>query len=151
MLAESIAWIPKVPLPSKVWVSSNNDHTVFIVDTLRKFYWELSACGPLLPWLGSPWVANNVRVFNLARSYRYQRTGYYVSLLAAARGHRPMPDVEAIQDLKSRTVLRLASEDLLDLVQRSLHPIQSDHFVLSAYFGRNLPKRHDRLAAALCQ
>jgi len=31
-----------------------------------------------------------VRVFNLCRSYRYQSIGYYVSLLAAARGHRPL-------------------------------------------------------------
>src|SRR5690606_1844452 len=28
------------------------------------------------------------RVINLCRSHRYQSTGYYVSLLAAARGHR---------------------------------------------------------------
>jgi hypothetical protein len=33
------------------------------------------------------------RVFNLCQSYRYQRSGYYVSLLAGARGHRPLPDV----------------------------------------------------------
>ena len=31
------------------------------------------------------------RVVNLSRSYKYQSNGYYVSLLAAARGHRPMP------------------------------------------------------------
>ena len=31
------------------------------------------------------------RVFNLCRSYRYQSLGYYVSLLAEARGHRVMP------------------------------------------------------------
>ena len=92
-----------------------------------------------------------VRVFNLARSYRYQRTGYYVSLLAAARGHRPLPDVEAIQDLKSPSVIRLVSDELLDLVQKSLAPIQSRHFVLSVYFGRNVAKRHDRLAGALFQ
>jgi len=36
------------------------------------------------------------RVFNLCQSYRYQRCGYYVSLLAGARGHRPLPDVSTI-------------------------------------------------------
>ena len=30
----------------------------------------------------------HARVFNLCRSYAYQSVGYYVSLLAAARGHR---------------------------------------------------------------
>ena len=31
------------------------------------------------------------KVFNLCRSYGYQSAGYYVSLLAAARGHKPLP------------------------------------------------------------
>ena len=39
----------------------------------------------------------NLRIFNLCRSYRYQSIGYYVSLLAAAREHRPLPDVQTIQ------------------------------------------------------
>ena len=30
----------------------------------------------------------NVRIFNLSRSYSYQSRGYYVSLLAEARGRR---------------------------------------------------------------
>jgi hypothetical protein len=33
------------------------------------------------------------RVFNLCRSYGYQTVGYYVSLLATARGHKPLPSV----------------------------------------------------------
>jgi glutathione synthase/RimK-type ligase-like ATP-grasp enzyme len=90
-----------------------------------------------------------LKVFNLCRSYRYQKTGYYVSLLATARGHRPMPSVATIQGLKSPTILRVAAEELEDLAQRSLAPIQSDEFTLSIYFGRNVAKRHDRLSAAL--
>ena len=42
------------------------------------------------------------KVFNLCRSYRYQTGGYYVSLLAEARGHRPMPSISTLQDLRSR-------------------------------------------------
>ena len=33
------------------------------------------------------------RVYNLCKYYRYQSLGYYVSLLAEARGHRPLPSV----------------------------------------------------------
>ncbi|MBI1913504.1 MAG: RimK-like ATPgrasp N-terminal domain-containing protein, partial [Planctomycetes bacterium] len=33
------------------------------------------------------------KLFNLCRSYRYQSTGYYVSLLAEARGHKPLPSI----------------------------------------------------------
>ncbi len=89
------------------------------------------------------------KVFNLCRHYRYQATGYYVSLLAAARGHKPVPDVSTIQDLKSQTLIRVASDDLDELIQKSLAPIQSHEFVLSIYFGHNLAKRHEQLAQAL--
>jgi glutathione synthase/RimK-type ligase-like ATP-grasp enzyme len=88
-------------------------------------------------------------VYNLCRSYRYQSIGYYVSLLAAARGHKPIPSVTAVQDLKSQTIMRIASDDLQELIQKSFAPIQSQEFVLSIYFGRNLAKRYDRLAGQL--
>ncbi len=89
------------------------------------------------------------KVFNLCRSYRYQSIGYYVSLLAAARGHKPLPTVTAVQDLKSQTIIRFVSEDLDHLIQKSLTPIQSHEFVLSIYFGRNLAKRYDALSSLL--
>lgn len=89
------------------------------------------------------------RVFNLCRAYRYQKAGYYVSLLAEARGHKPTPSVATIQELKSPAVIRVASGELEELIQKSLAPIQSDEFTLSVYFGRNVAKRHDELAAAL--
>ena len=40
------------------------------------------------------------RVFNLCKSYRYQSLGYYVSLLAEARGHKPLPRAGTIEDLQ---------------------------------------------------
>ena len=89
------------------------------------------------------------RVFNLCRSYSYQSVGYYVSLLAAARGHRPLPSVTTVQDLKLSAVVRIASDEVEALVQRSLARIKSDRFTLSIYFGRNLARRYDRLARAL--
>ncbi|MEN6625748.1 MAG: RimK family protein [Candidatus Sumerlaeia bacterium] len=88
-------------------------------------------------------------IFNLCRSYRYQSIGYYVSLLAAARGHRPLPSVSAIQDMKSMTMVRYASEDLEELIQTSLHRLQSREFTLSIYFGRNMARAYDRLSREL--
>ncbi len=90
-----------------------------------------------------------VRVFNLCRSYRYQSTGYYVSLLATARGHRPVPNVTTIQDLKANEIVRIRSSDIEALIQHSMSPIKSDDFELSIYFGQNLAKRHDRLASRI--
>jgi glutathione synthase/RimK-type ligase-like ATP-grasp enzyme len=89
------------------------------------------------------------KVFNFSRTYGYQSVGYYVSLLAAARGHKPMPSVETIQDLRLSPLVRMVSDDLDALIQRSLAPLKSGRFVLSIYFGRNLAKRYDRLAGAL--
>lgn len=89
------------------------------------------------------------RVVNLCRSYKYQSTGYYVSLLAAARGHRPMPSVSTMQDLKLTSLRHLASADLQKLIHTTLGPLKSESFVLSIYFGRNLTDRYDRLARAL--
>lgn len=91
----------------------------------------------------------NLKVYNLCRSYRYQSIGYYVSLLAAARGHRPQPGVQTIQDLKSSVVIRSISEDLDQLIQKELQPLQGKDFILSIYFGHNLAKRYDRLAQKL--
>lgn len=89
------------------------------------------------------------KVFNFCRSYRYQSIGYYVSLLAEARGHKPMPSVQTIQDLKLPTMTRFVSGELDELIQQSLKYIHSDKFNLSIYFGRNVAKCHDRLCAHL--
>ncbi len=91
----------------------------------------------------------DLRVFNLCRSLGYQTSGYYVSLLAAARGHRPLPSVATVLDFRSPVVARLAGGELERVIQRSLAPLQSDEFTLSIYFGRNLAQRHDRLARSL--
>lgn len=90
-----------------------------------------------------------VTVFNLCKSYRYQSQGYYVSLLAQARGHKPVPSIATIQDLKANEIVRIRSDELEELIQKSLQPIQSNQFVLSIYFGRNMAKRYDRLCAHL--
>ncbi len=89
------------------------------------------------------------KVFNLCRSYRYQTVGYYVSLLAAARGHKPLPDINTIQDLKSQIIVRTLSEDIAEQIHAALHTLHSKTFTLSIYFGRNFAKRYDDLAVRL--
>ena len=53
-----------------------------------------------------------VQVINLCRSYKYLGVGYYVSLLAEARGHKVIPSVRAINDLRKRALYGLDIEDL---------------------------------------
>ncbi len=91
----------------------------------------------------------DVHVYNLCRSIGYQTTGYYVSLLAQARGHRPTPSVETLQDLRFSPVVRVVSEDLEELIHKSLRRLRRSEFQLSIYFGRNLSSHYDALARAL--
>lgn len=88
----------------------------------------------------------NVKVLNLCRSYKYQTIGYYVSLIAAARGHYPIPSVKATQDLKQSIIIKRASHDLDSQIQKSLKRVHGEAFELNIYFGRNVAKSHNRLA-----
>jgi len=92
---------------------------------------------------------HSARVFNLCKSYRYQSLGYYVSLLAEARGHKPLPNINTIEDLQSGSLVRLLAQGLDDLVQRSLAPIESEKFELGIYFGRSMDRRHAQLGLRL--
>lgn len=91
----------------------------------------------------------NVKLYNLAKSYRYQSLGYYVSLLAEARGHRPFPNVLTIQDLEHRQSISLIPQELELLIDKVLAPLEEDRFVLSVYFGRNPVEQYNRLCREL--
>lgn len=92
---------------------------------------------------------NAARVFNLCKSYRYQTLGYYVSLLAEARGHKPLPRANTIEDLQSQNMVRLLTEGLDELIQKSLKAIKSDSFEIDIYFGHCAANRHDQLSRQL--
>jgi glutathione synthase/RimK-type ligase-like ATP-grasp enzyme len=91
----------------------------------------------------------HVTVFNLCGSYAYQSLGYYVSMLAEARGHRPQPSVGTLQDLKLQALMRIVSDDLQDVMDHALALVHAEEFVLSIYFGRPLVERHRTLALSL--
>jgi glutathione synthase/RimK-type ligase-like ATP-grasp enzyme len=91
----------------------------------------------------------STKVFNLCRSYAYQSSGYYVSLLAAARGHKPLPDINTIQDLKSQYVIRALSEEMEEQIQTAFKRLQSKKFTLSIYFGRNTAKQYNSISLRL--
>jgi glutathione synthase/RimK-type ligase-like ATP-grasp enzyme len=97
----------------------------------------------------SAWAGGKHTVFNCCRSYGYQTEGYYVSLLAAARGHRPFPEIATIQGMRSTGILRMAEDHLDELIARSLKRISSSKFSFNIYFGRQAAKSHEALAKAL--
>jgi glutathione synthase/RimK-type ligase-like ATP-grasp enzyme len=117
--------------------------------------WPLDVPGvivvPARNYLTDPAFGSDLsaRVFNLCKSYRYQTLGYYVSLLAEARGHKPLPRASTIEDLQSQHLVRHLAEGQDELIQKSLAPIKSDTFELSIYFGRNVANRYDALSRQL--
>ena len=57
------------------------------------------------------------KIIILARSYNYQTQAYYCALLAEARGHRVLPSVETMLDLRSRTHYEHAIPELEEALQ----------------------------------
>ena len=58
------------------------------------------------------------KLVNLARSYAYQSKGYYASLLAEARGHRVVPTVETMLELREQKLYEHALPELEDDLNR---------------------------------
>ena len=75
----------------------------------------------------------DLRVINLCRSYRYLSLGYYCSLLAEARGHKVIPTVRTIQEISSREIYDLATEELNALAQRLLGRRKTSALTPTAY------------------
>lgn len=94
-------------------------------------------------------LGGEVRVLNLCRTGRYQGRGYYVSLLAEARGQRPLPDVKTVEDLKSAARIQALSAQMDALVHETLEHDESDRFEINAYFGKDPAERHHAIAEQL--
>jgi glutathione synthase/RimK-type ligase-like ATP-grasp enzyme len=58
------------------------------------------------------------KLVNLSRSYAYQSNGYYASLLAEARGHRVVPTVETMLELREAKLYEHALPELEDELNR---------------------------------
>ncbi|MGF1531685.1 MAG: RimK family protein [Puniceicoccaceae bacterium] len=89
------------------------------------------------------------RVFNLCRSYAYQSLGYYVSLLAEARGQRAIPSVTTLRDFGSPAVARSLAEEIDKVVQDSLKDQPGREVSISIFFGQSLQPHFARLATNL--
>ena len=89
----------------------------------------------------------SVRVLNLCRTGRYQGRGYYVSLVAEARGQGPVPDAKTIGDLKSEAYVRALEAEIQPLVEQTLHHDESERFQLDVYLGKH--PSHQALAEQL--
>jgi len=93
----------------------------------------------------------NLKILNLCRSYQYQSEGYYVSLLAEARGHKVLPEVSTIQDMRYPSILRDDSQDFDELIQNTFKVEPYDRVEFNVYFGQTQSEHLNKLALELFQ
>jgi len=93
----------------------------------------------------------NLKILNLCKSYQYQSEGYYVSLLAEARGHKVLPEVSTIQDLRFPSILRDDSQDFDALIQNTFKHEPYDRVEFNIYFGSAQSEHLNKLALQLFQ
>lgn len=104
-------------------------------------------------YINNPLYQNSTdfRVFNLCSSYKYQSYGYYVSLLASARGQRVIPSTITIRDFRILNVIHSAAYDIEELISKSLNKEKSNSISLTIYFGQTNTKGYSKLAMKLHQ
>jgi glutathione synthase/RimK-type ligase-like ATP-grasp enzyme len=93
----------------------------------------------------------STKLINLCKSYQYQSEGYYVSLLAEARGHKVLPGVSTIQDLRFPSIIRDDSLDFDELIQSTFKNETGEKIEFNVYFGLTKSENRDKLALQLFQ
>ncbi len=91
----------------------------------------------------------NVRIFNLANSYQYQKMGYYVSLLASARDHRVIPNVTTLRDFSSLSLIRSLSGYIDDDIQTTFKQVKENKVSIFVYFSKSVNPKYRQLAQKL--
>ena len=87
------------------------------------------------------------QVVNLCRCARTDDAGFYVSLLAEARGQRPLPSAKALEELHGSPANAGAVREIEALVAQS--PPAGKELELDAYFGADPAGEFDALALQL--
>ncbi|GGE53410.1 carboxylate--amine ligase [Agaricicola taiwanensis] len=97
-------------------------------------------------------AAGRPKLINLSRSYAYQSRGYYASLLAEARGHRIIPTVETMLELRTRTLYEPAIPEIEDALNRCAKKLDKQPeapFSLLVCFGRAQDPHYEGFARVL--
>ncbi len=91
----------------------------------------------------------NIRIFNLANSYQYQKMGYYVSLLASARDHRVIPNVTTLRDFSSLSLIRSLSGYIDEDIQSTFRNVKENKVTIFVYFSKSVNPKFRQLAQKL--
>lgn len=93
--------------------------------------------------------SSRVTVVNLCRSYRYRTKGYYVSLLADARGHQVVPSVEAFEGLSEPFGVARVLREAGVATEPNADPDGAETIEALAYFGQCSDQRFRGAAEAI--
>ncbi|MFA5422075.1 MAG: GNAT family N-acetyltransferase [Bacilli bacterium] len=93
--------------------------------------------------------AKELRVFNFCTKLGYQTIGYYVSLLASARGLRAIPNVATLEDATDETITKSLGDEVFDLIQDTFKNSKYKEITFKILFGETKPPRFERLGKAL--
>lgn len=128
--------------------------TLIVVDDLKDWsaYYPSEQVVTLDYYLSGnyPNSGQRIRVINLCRRYRYLSDGYYCSLLAEARGHKVIPSVRVLNDVRKRALYSLQLEDTSLAMIKALKqhdPQQEIRF--KTFFGTTLLAEFRELARKL--
>lgn len=113
---------------------------LFVVERAELWPYEISGADMALApryLAGAPYENGAYdKVYNLCDSGRYQGQGFYVSMIAEARGHQPVPTLRTIEDLGSAPVLELLAQEMEPLLEQiGAAPPEGDRLEIDAYFG----------------
>lgn len=90
-----------------------------------------------------------LRIFNFCSSYTYQSVGYYVSLLAEARGQRVLPSVSTMQDIFSKPLARVFGEELKEQHFVDFNARDENKIVFQVILGCETTGRSSKLSKCL--
>ena len=77
-----------------------------------------------------------VKIIKLCDIEQYLSKGYYCSLLAEARGHKVLPSVNTINDLRNEALYKpQLSDTVLPSVAKKVRSLHPEQFTLYIYFG----------------
>ncbi|QNL20447.1 RimK family protein [Hyphobacterium sp. CCMP332] len=115
-------------------------HRIVVTEHPEKWNLELDSVQLIKP---QDYISNEeyakqrkVKVINLCKSYQYQSEGYYISLLAEARGHKSIPVTSTLLDFKLPNLAREDAEDFDKLIQEVLEKSSYNEKVeFTVYFG----------------
>ena len=143
-----------MPLPEK---DKDHEHSVtvniIVVDNAQD--WNLNIDGVKVV-SAKNYIAESrfhslksARVFNMCSNYSYQSLGYYVSLLASARGHRAIPNVTTIRDFQSLPLIHAVASDIDEFIQKTLKGLRAKELIFHVYFGQTVDKKYEALGRQL--